>query len=99
MTITMRETLQVFGDIAIKLARTPLGVLALFIVLVYAITGILAFSDTFTDTERLLLVGFLVLFPFVCWVLSCGWSPSTAISSIIPVKDSKRKSRQQSGLQ
>jgi hypothetical protein len=54
-----------FGNIAIRLARNPLGIIALLIVLVYAIAGFVATSDNFQPPERQILVWFLVLFPIL----------------------------------
>lgn len=53
-----------FGDLAKGLARNPLGIVALFVVLVYAVTGLVfTFASGFTSSERLLFVVFLVAFP------------------------------------
>jgi hypothetical protein len=48
-----------------KLARNPLGIIALFIVLVYGIAGLVlgTTADTLAPDERILLVSFLVGFP------------------------------------
>jgi CheY-like chemotaxis protein len=51
-------------EAAKNLARNPLGIIALFIVLVYGLASLItAFSSSFTHEERLPLVYFLVLFP------------------------------------
>lgn len=52
-----------------KLARNPLGIIALFIVLVYGIAGIVLglSSDNLTEYQRTIFVLFLVMFP--CLVL------------------------------
>jgi CheY-like chemotaxis protein len=53
-----------FGDIAQKLARNPLGIIALFIVLVYGFAALVtAFGGGLSGAERLPLVYFLVGFP------------------------------------
>jgi len=54
-----------FGKTAQSLARNPLGIIALFIVLLYAIAGlILGVSATkLESSERLPLVWFIVIFP------------------------------------
>jgi hypothetical protein len=56
-----------FGKTAQSLARNPLGIIALFIVLLYAIAGlVLGVSATKLEpSERLPLVWFIVIFPFV----------------------------------
>ena len=57
------STLKDFGAIAIRLARNPLGIIALLIVLVYGIAGFVATSPNFQTPEREILTWFLVLFP------------------------------------
>jgi hypothetical protein len=58
------------------LARNPLGIVALFIVLVYGFASLVtAFAGSFTSEERLPLIYFLVLFPVVvlavfAWLVS-----------------------------
>ena len=56
-----------FGRIAVRLARNPLGVIALFIVLVYAISGwvITQSVASLNDTQKTILILFLVIFPCV----------------------------------
>jgi CheY-like chemotaxis protein len=52
------------GGSARHLARNPLGIIALFIVLIYALASLVAgFSDKLTRTERLPVIWFLILFP------------------------------------
>ena len=56
--------LESFGRTATALARNPLGVIALFIVLVYGLAALTtAAATTLTAEERTLLVYFLALFP------------------------------------
>lgn len=57
--------MKVFGNIATKLSRNPLGIIALLIVLVYGIAGFVATSDSFQPAERVTLVVFMVLFPLI----------------------------------
>ncbi len=53
-----------FGDIAKGLAKNPLGIIALFIVLVYGFAAMVtAFGGSLTASERLPLIYFLVFFP------------------------------------
>jgi len=60
----MSNQLQDFGNIAKGLARNPLGIIALFIVLVYGFAALVTtFNSSFTPAERLPLVYFLVIFP------------------------------------
>ena len=63
-------------DAAKGLARNPLGIIALFIVLVYGFASLVTtFAGSFTHEERLPLIYFLVLFPIVvlavfAWLVS-----------------------------
>jgi hypothetical protein len=53
-----------FGDVAQRLARNPLGIIALFIVLVYGLAAqVTIFASSISARERLPLVYFLVGFP------------------------------------
>jgi len=55
-----------FGNTAGKLSRNPLGIIALFIVLVYGIAGfVLGISgDSLQESHKTVLVWFLAIFPF-----------------------------------
>jgi hypothetical protein len=60
----MSEDLKRFGDTAKGLAKNPLGIIALFIVLVYGFAALVTtFSASLSVPERLPLIWFLVLFP------------------------------------
>ena len=62
----MSDQTQSFGKIATILSRSPLGIIALFIVLVYGLASLLIISGgDFTPTERLPFVYFLVFFPIL----------------------------------
>ena len=62
-----------FGKTAIKFARNPLGIIALFIVLVYGIAALfLAFTGNLTEMERLPLVYFLAVFPILV-LIAFSW--------------------------
>ena len=51
-----------FGDTAQGLARNPLGIIALFIVMVYGFAAMAtAFAGSFTPGERQPLIWFLVI--------------------------------------
>lgn len=52
-----------FGSIAQRLARNPLGIIALFIVLVYGMAALVTASSSLESLHRLILVVFLVTFP------------------------------------
>lgn len=65
-----------FGDTAQRLARNPLGIIALFIVLVYGLAALVtAFSGSMSASERLPLIYFLIIFPVLvlgvfAWLVS-----------------------------
>ena len=62
----MTEQLRSFGRIAAELARNPLGIIALFIVLVYGFACLTtAYGTTLTPAERTPLIYFLIIFPVV----------------------------------
>ena len=58
-------SIEQFGNVSEKLARNPLGIIALAFVLVYAIAGMLTIQGNFQSEERIILVWFLVVFPCV----------------------------------
>jgi len=72
----MDDQVKTFGDVARGLARNPLGIIALFIVLVYGFASLVtAFASSFTSAERLPLIYFMVLFPVLvlavfAWLVS-----------------------------
>lgn len=60
----MSDQTKSFGETAKSLARNPLGIIALFIVLVYGFASLVtAFAGSFTAGERLPLIYFLIIFP------------------------------------
>jgi CheY-like chemotaxis protein len=60
----MSDEVKAFGATAKSLARNPLGIIALFIVLVYGFASLVtAFAGSFTAAERLPLIYFLIGFP------------------------------------
>lgn len=72
----MRESVQGFGETARKLARSPLGIIALFIVLVYGMACLVVISPGIDKiNERQPLIYFLIIFPILvliafCWLVS-----------------------------
>jgi CheY-like chemotaxis protein len=76
-----------FGNVAQKLARNPLGIIALFIVLVYGFAALVTgFSGSFSGDERLPLIYFLVIFPVL--VLGVfGWLVSRHSNSLFAPSD------------
>jgi CheY-like chemotaxis protein len=73
----MNGDIKEFGRTASTLARNPLGIIALFIVLVYGFACLVtAFSSSFTAAERTPLIYFIVVFPVLvlaifAWLVSC----------------------------
>jgi hypothetical protein len=61
--------LNAIADTATKLARNPLGLIALFVLLIEAIAGYVAISEVLADPQRQVLVWFVVLYPVL--VLAC----------------------------
>ena len=72
----MSIRIQNFGTTAKELSRSPLGIIALFIVFVYGFVSLVMInSDAFASAERLLLIGFLISFPVLvlfvfAWMVS-----------------------------
>lgn len=60
-----------FGQIAVKLSRSPLGIIALAFVLVYGIAALLAGKAGFEPNERQILIWFLVIFPTLIFFIFC----------------------------
>ena len=66
----MNDPVRSFGEIANRLARNPLGIIALFILLIYGFaTATTIYGDNLTTSERLPLTWFLVLFPVLVLLL------------------------------
>ena len=66
----MNDPVRSVGEIAGKLARNPLGIIALFIVLIYGLaTATTIYTGNLTPSERLPLTWFLVLFPVLVLLL------------------------------
>jgi hypothetical protein len=70
----MTDYLKTFSQSAKDLSRNPLGIIALFIVLVYGFACLLFgySADTLTPSERTPLIWFVILFP-VLVLLLFGW--------------------------
>jgi len=72
----MTDQTKSFGETAKSLARNPLGIIALFIVMVYGFASLVtAFAGSFTAAERLPLIYFLICFPILvlcvfAWLVS-----------------------------
>lgn len=74
--LVMSDQIKSFADSAKSLARNPLGIIALFIVLVYGFASLVtAFASSFSPSERLPLIYFLIIFPVLvlgvfAWLVS-----------------------------
>ncbi|WP_428737230.1 pYEATS domain-containing protein [Sulfurimonas sp.] len=70
------NTLETFGNTAKDLARNPLGIIALFIVLIYGFAALLiGSSEHLVTTERMPIIWFLTIFPVIvlsvfAWLVS-----------------------------
>ena len=87
----MSEQLGNFGDTAKSLARNPLGIIALFIVLVYGFASLVtAFAGSLSPGERLPLIYFLVVFP-VLVLASFLWLVSQQSAHLYAPSDFKNE--------
>lgn len=72
----MSDGVKNFGETAKSLARNPLGIIALFIVLVYGFASLVtAFGTSFTPEQKTPLIYFMVVFPVLvlgvfAWLVS-----------------------------
>jgi hypothetical protein len=61
----MADDLATFGRVAVSLAKNPLGIIALLIVLVYAIAALVTWGASLEPASRLVLVYFIAVYPLV----------------------------------
>lgn len=67
------SNLSTFGSTAQGLSRNPLGIIALFIVLIYGFAALtLVVNSKLGEVERVMLVIFLIIFPILVLILF-GW--------------------------
>lgn len=72
----MQGDVRSFGEIASAFVKNPLGIIALFIVLIYGFASLVtAFGSSLNSSERMPLIYFLVLFPVLvlsvfAWLVS-----------------------------
>ena len=82
------SALKDFGDTAKSLARNPLGIIALFIVLIYGFASlVVGLSGRLDPGDRTPLVWFLVVFPCLVlavftWLVSCHHVPTASLQDI-----------------
>jgi hypothetical protein len=73
-----------FGQTAVKLSQGPLGIIALFIVLIHGFAAlVLGFASEIGDSNRSVLVWFLVLFPVGVFV-GFAWLVSAHHQKLYP---------------
>ena len=71
------STIKEFGDTATSLSRNPLGIIALFIALIYGFASIVVgASENLKGEERYLIVIFMTIFPVIVlgvfsWLVAC----------------------------
>jgi CheY-like chemotaxis protein len=87
----MSNDLKSFSEIAKGFAKNPLGIIALFIVLIYGFASLVTvFTSSLTSGERLPLIYFLVLFPVL--VLGVfGWLVSRHSGKLYGPSDYKNE--------
>jgi CheY-like chemotaxis protein len=61
----VKNNIDSFGKTAATLSRSPLGIIALFLALIYGITALLAASSSLSPSERLPLIYFIIFFPLL----------------------------------
>lgn len=87
----MADSLKGFGGIATGLARNPIGIIALFIVLVYGFASVVtAAASHLGAQERLLLVIFMVTFPVLVLAVF-AWLVSRHSSALFAPSDFKEE--------
>lgn len=83
--------LSIFGNTASKLSQNPLGIIALFIVLVYAFASlVVGIGRNLTETTTGILVWFLVLFP-VLVLVAFSWLVSRHHTKLYAPKDYQKE--------
>jgi len=83
----MDNKVKEFGNTAVSLSRNPLGIIALFIVLVYGLASMVTvFSSSFTEVERRPLIYFLVIFPVLVLIVF-SWLVSRHSQSLFAPSD------------
>ena len=85
----MSDQTKEFGETAKSLSRNPLGIIALFIVLVYGFASLVTlFSGSFTPSERQPLIYFLIAFPILVLIVF-AWLVSNHSGKLFAPSDFK----------
>lgn len=85
----MTDQAQHFANTAKSLARNPLGIIALFIVLVYGFASLVTlFASSFSPAERLPLIYFLIIFPILV-LIAFTWLVSKHSGKLFAPSDFK----------
>lgn len=83
-TTPSTTTTEEFEQTAVKLSQGPLGIIALFIVLIHGFASlVLGFSPNLEEFNRSILVWFLVLFPALVFTVF-AWLVSTRHQNLYP---------------
>jgi CheY-like chemotaxis protein len=80
----VKNELGQFARAAERLSKTPLGIISLFLVLVYGLSVLVTFSGTFTHNERLFLIIFLVSFPVAVLLVFSRLISRNHIATVMP---------------
>ena len=81
------SALKEFGDTAKALSKNPLGIIALFIVLIYGLAAlVVGLSSQLGPEERRPIVWFLAIFPFIVLAV-CGWLVSRHYEKLYAPRD------------
>ena len=87
----MNPEIKSFGSMATGLARNPLGIIALFIVLIYGFASLVAgFAGGYGSAERLPLIYFLISFPILVLAVFT-WLVSQHSSKLFAPSDFKNE--------
>lgn len=83
---TSGGTLGRFGQIATRLSRGPLGIVALFLVLVYGIAALVFATKTLPDAQNWVLVIFITVFPVLVF-FTLAWLVAKHHHKLYPPTD------------
>lgn len=84
----MADGINEFSKTASSFARNPLGIIALFIVLIYGFAALVTTSSSLAPSEKIPLIYFLVIFPFIILAVF-AWLVGFRASSLFAPSDFK----------